>query len=430
MTTSQVASLFLALAAVLVLARLLGAAARAIGQPAVLGEILSGILVGPTLFHGAVSHLLFPVGVQPFLTALADLGLALFMFLTGAELEHAVVRAQGRAAVGVAAGSVLLPLGLGCLLATDLFQHHRVGSEAAFVLFLGAAMSVTAFPVLARILGDRGMQYTRIGGTALAAAALADVAAWLLLAAVVMVSGGPAQWRLLLLPVYLLVLIGAVRPLLRRLVTARRATVTGADPALLAVVLGGLMLSCWATEWMGLQFIFGAFLFGAVLPRGTSGQAPEAVLKGLGSIGVVFLLPVFFVIAGLKVNLSHLGGESLGELALILLTAVAGKALGAFAGARLQGLPTQEARTMATLMNARGLTELVILSVGLQLGVLDQSLYSLMVVMAVLTTFMTGPILRLVHPDARTEEELRPASEAEHADGLTAAGAGRTAPGA
>ncbi|MEV7601776.1 cation:proton antiporter [Kitasatospora sp. NPDC089797] len=412
MSTTQAQALFLTLAVVLALARLLGAAARRIGQPAVLGEILIGILIGPTFFHGALAHHLLPAPAQPYVGALAGLGLALFMFLTGLELEPSLIRSQGRTAMSVALCSTALPFVLGTLLAWRLLPHHQVHSRVGFVVFLGASMAVTAFPVLARILADRQMMQTRIGGIALASAAASDVLAWLLLAVVVVVSGGPSPWRLALAPVYLALLLGVARPALRRMAATRAAGPGEAggppSPAAVAVVLGGLMLSCWATEWMGLHYIFGAFMFGAALPRGVVAPALDPVrgiAEGLRGLGVVFLLPLFFVTAGLNVDLTLLGSQGWGETALILLVAVVGKGLGAFAGARAVRMPGRQAATLATLMNTRGLTELVILSVGLQLGVLDKPLYARMVLMAVVTTFMTGPVLRLLHSDQRIQQD-------------------------
>lgn len=278
-----------------------------------------------------------------------------------------------------------------------------------FVLFFGAAMSVTAFPVLARILTDRGMQRTPVGGVALACAAVDDLLAWSLLAVVTTIAGGTGQWHTLLAPVYLALMIGVVRPLFRRLFAAH--AVTGRlSPQLLAPVLIGLMLSCCATEWMGVHFIFGAFFFGLVMPRSGPQIVRNGLLDSFENIGTVFLLPVFFVTAGLKVDLSHLTTRNLGELGLILLVAISGKFVGAFAGARLQGLPTRHSSVLAILMNTRGLTELVILTVGVQLNVLDQQLYSLMVVMALVTTFMAGPILRLIYPSDQIELDTLPAN--------------------
>ncbi|MFE9337674.1 cation:proton antiporter [Streptomyces sp. NPDC007063] len=405
MTPEQVQSFFAALAAVLVLGRLLGAAARRLGQPPVVGELLAGVLLGPTLFGGAAARFLFPADIRPLLAALADLGLVLFMFLVGYELDLTRLRGTERLAVSVSLCSVLVPLLLGGLLALHLADRHATGGRAAFVLFLGAAMAVTAFPVLARILADSGLGRTRIGGIALACAALDDVLAWSLLAVVATVAGGGGQWRMLLAPGYLALMLCVVRPGLRWLFhrpgTARRAGWQGwtrdhvtADQ--LVVVLAGLLLSSLATAWLGAHFAFGAFLFGAVLPRDTSRQLRLQLTDRLEYLTRLLLLPAFFVVAGLQVDLSRTGVRGLGELGLILLTAVTGKFAGAYAGARLNRVPPVQSGLLAALLNTRGLTELVILTVGLQLGVLDRELYGLLVVMALLTTVMTGPLLQLL----------------------------------
>jgi len=398
MTSAQTAEAFLAVAVILLLARLLGMAARAIGQPPVLGEILAGILLGPTLFHGEISKHLFPATITSFLSTLAVLGLALFMFGVGYEMEFALVRGRVRTAAGVSFASILLPFGLGTLLAVELLHHHPSAHRTGFVLFIGAAMSVTAFPVLARILTDRRMQHTRVGSLALASAAIDDVVAWSLLAAVTTIVAGSTQWHILFAPLYLAVMVFVVRPLMARLFAG---SVDGRlTPSLMAAVLIGLMLSCWATEQMGMQYMFGAFAFGLLIPRNGAQQIREGIRSSVENVGATFLLPIFFVTAGLKVDLSHVDGQAMGELGLILLVAVSGKFAGAFAGARLQGVRAREAGVLATLMNTRGLTELVILTAGLQLHILDTRLYSLMVVMAVVTTFMTGPLLRLLYPGA------------------------------
>ncbi|MDJ0346012.1 cation:proton antiporter [Streptomyces sp. H10-C2] len=414
MTGNQAAEFFLALVVILILARLLGWAARSIGQPPVLGEILTGILIGPTLFHGVIAQNLLPTEIRPYLSPLASLGLALFMFAIGSELEHSVMRAQGRIAGSVALSSVLLPFALGTALAVYLAGNHQSVHRAGFVIFLGAAMSVTAFPVLARILADRGLLRTRIGGVALACAAVDDLLAWSLLAVAVAATGA-GQWHMLLAPVYLAAMWLLVRPALRRLLVMTdqpRAAWVPAVPVP-AVVVTGLLLSCWAAEWLGLHFIFGAFLFGAVMPRGLSPQA-AAVPDGLRQFGSFLLLPVFFVTAGLKVDLSHLDSRDWGELALILLTAIGGKAAGAYGAARLQGWRNRQALVLATLMNTRGLTELVILTVGLQMGVIDAGLFSLMVVMALVTTFMAGPLLSLLLPPVPKPTVPKPVLEPHH----------------
>jgi Kef-type K+ transport system membrane component KefB len=398
--TDQQVQLFLAdLAIIILLARLLGIAAKRLGQPPVLGEIIAGILLGPTLFHGKITATLFPITLRAPLSALANLGVVMFMFAVGYLLDLRLIRGRERVAASVSVSSIILPLSLGVGLGAWLASRHHVHHVLPFALFVGTAMSVTAFPVLARILTDRNMHRTRIGSIALASAATDDVLAWSLLAVVVAIAGaGSQQFRLLLVPVYAGVMFGLVRPLLRRLVDVyqRRG---GLTPSILAAVLAGLLLSSYATGWMGLKYIFGAFLFGVVMPReGAAAALREEILDRLEQVSVLVLLPVFFVVSGLSVNLSSVGLSGLVELCLILLVAVVGKFVGAFAGARLAGVPGRPAGVLATLMNTRGLTGIVILSVGLQLHILDQSLYSLMIVMAIVTTVMAGPLLHFLYP--------------------------------
>jgi Kef-type K+ transport system membrane component KefB len=407
LTTFQATFLLLDLALILLLSQVCGRIAQRLGQPAVIGEVIGGILAGPTLL-GVVSTTLFPMEVRPFLAALANVGVAIFMFLIGLELNHRNLRGQGSIAASVAISSTLLPFGLGVGLALFLAGRHETGHRLGFLLFLGAAMSVTAFPVLARILTDRGLQRTTLGGLALASAAIGDVLAWTLLAAVIAVAGagGADQWPLLLLVPYLGLMLGVVRPLLRRHLAGR----TGTTPGLVAGIFIGMLLSAAATEWMGLHFLFGAFLFGAVIPREGTRPLRREILESTQRFNGTLLLPVFFVVAGFRVDLSLSAGGLL-DLGLILLVAITGKFGGAFLAARLHRLPQRQSVMLAILMNTRGLTELIILMVGLQLGLLDTGLYSLMVVMAVVTTAMAGPLLRLaglrapVPPPDGTDED-------------------------
>ncbi|MCE7003138.1 cation:proton antiporter [Kibdelosporangium philippinense] len=401
MNTHQVVFLLLDLAVIVVLARLLGALARKFDQPAVIGEVLAGILLGPTLFGEGFSAALFPTDVRPFLAALANVGVAIFMFMVGLELERTLLRGKGKLALTVSLTSIVLPFTLGVGLAFYLAVNHQAEHRLGFVLFIGAAMSVTAFPVLARILQDRGMLKTTLGGLALTSAAVGDVLAWCLLAVVVVVSGnasGTEQWLIVLGPLYIALMLWVVRPLLRKLFTASRA-------GTLPIVLAGVLVSGAVTEWIGLHFIFGAFLFGVIVPREGTEKLRHTIIERVGEFNSALLLPVFFIVTGLKVNLSGLGTTGLVELGLVLLVAITGKFGGAFVGARLHGLPARKSAALATLMNTRGLTELIILTVGLQLGMLDQPLYSIMVAMAVITTAMAGPLLRVIYPAAVIERD-------------------------
>lgn len=415
MTAHEVGLLMLGLALILVLARIGGWLAQKVGQPPVVGEIIAGIALGPTLLGSHLSTVLVPTDIRIPLSALANVGLVLFMFIVGYELDHKLIRGRERVAVSVSVGSILLPCALGVTLAYWLASRHGVadGDRLPFVLFLGAAMSITAFPVLARILTDRGLHRTRLGGLALASAAVDDVIAWSLLAVVVTVAGASAeaQWHVLLTLPYVALMFFGVRPLLRRLLP-RHAGAGRLTPALLAVVLVGLLLSAYAAEWLGVHVIFGAFLFGAVMPREGGEALRQDILERLEQVSVLLLLPVFFFTSGIKVDLRDVGLDGLLELGLILLVAISGKFVGAYVGARLQRVPTRQSFALATLMNTRGLTEIVILTVGLQLGILDQSLFSLMVVMAIVTTVMAGPLLSVFYSERRIERDV---AEAERA---------------
>lgn len=402
--------LLIDIAIIVLAARLAGTILARLGQPPVIGEILAGILLGPTLLGHVAGHRLFPATVLPPLTALADLGLVLFMFTVGMELDQALVRSEGRAAGGIAASATATPFVLGCALAAALADQHAHGRHLAFVLFLGIAVAATAFPVLARILTDRGMQHSRLGGLALSSAALIDAIAWAMLAIVVAIASAAdgSSWRLALLPGYLLIMGGVVRPLLKRLATAAERTgklTTG----MVSYLLIGVLISAAATQWMQIHFIFGAFLFGALMPR--SGdvvrQVPERILQ-LATV----LLPIYFVITGLTVNLSTLPVSSVGILTAILAVSIGGKLTGAYAGARLTGTPPRDSAVLAALINTRGLTEIVILTVGLQEHILDTEMYSLMIVMALVTTAMTGPLLSLITRRDRGAEQAEDTGQA------------------
>jgi Kef-type K+ transport system membrane component KefB len=410
MRLDTVGPLVLGLAVIVVLAWLFGALARRLGQPAVIGEILAGILLGPSLFGGALTRTLFPADVRPWLALLANIGVAVFMFLVGMEFDRDLLRGQARMATGVSLSAIMLPFALGALLALYLIGHHPTGHRLAFVLFIGTAMSVTAFPVLARILTDRGMIDTPIGGLALACAAVGDVLAWALLAVVGALAGAATEpWQVLLIVPFTAVLLGVVRPLLARLAARYPAGGRLSGVGVLLAVSVGLLLCAQATERMGLHLIFGAFLFGVAMPRAGAPVIREQVLPWIRRICSVLLLPVFFMTASLAVDLSTMDAVAFGELALILLVAIAGKFLGAFVGSYFHGVRARPSAVLAVLLNTRGLTELVALTVGLQLGVLPPDLFSLMVVMALVTTAMTGVLLKFVHPEERVRRDVRPA---------------------
>ena len=418
-----VAFVFIDMAVILVVARLMGMLFRRLRQPAVIGEILAGIALGPSLLGllpGDLPGVIFPTDVRPFLTVVAQLGLIIFMFIVGLELDLTLVRGKERLAATVSLSSVALPFGLGLLLAVLLYREHSdVGGEEVeflpFALFIGASMSVTAFPVLARILTERGMHRTQIGVLALACAAVDDVLAWSILAVVLAVaeSQSPLDLPILLAEsvAFVVVMFRVVRPQLRRLVSGYQ-TAGRLTPNLLSVVLVGVLVSSFVTHAIGIHVIFGAFVFGVIMPREGAAALLHEILERLEQVSVLLLLPVFFIATGLNVDITGLGSAGLVELLAVLAVAITGKFVGAAAAARVMGIRARRASAIGVLMNTRGLTELIILNIGLSIGVLDQELFTILVVMAIVTTVMTEPLLRLVYPDRLIARDI---AEAERA---------------
>ena len=400
----------LAVAVVMVVARVVGSALTRLHQPRVIGEIVAGILLGPSLLGvvapGALDYL-FPAEVIGALRVLAQTGLVFFMFLIGLELDLPLVRRSARSAVLISHVSIALPLALGTASALVLFPLFGTGDFTPFALFIGAAMAVTAFPVLARILTDTGLHRTRIGAVALACAAIDDVTAWCLLAAVVGLAdadGASDALRVTALGVvYVAVMIGILRPLAARLLALHEAR-GRSDQTAAAVILIVVLLSAWTTEWIGIHAIFGAFLAGAVMPRG------RALLDDLAhqveAITLLLLLPVFFAVVGLTTRLGLVDKPELWALTgLVLVVAVVGKWGGSMVAARASGESWRAATAIGILMNTRGLTEIVILTIGREIGILSPALFAIMVLMALVTTLMATPLLAVVYPRSHVERE-------------------------
>jgi Kef-type K+ transport system membrane component KefB len=404
--------LLLQLVVILATARACGLLLRRFGQPQVIGEMAAGIVLGPIVFGALLPDFhaqLFAKDSLPALSALSTLGLVLFMFIVGAELRApAGVRAQLKSAGLVAVLGVLLPMVLGLAIAPWLYPELAPAGVGywPFALFFATAMSITAFPVLARILKDRGMTRTPLGQLALGSAAIADVFAWILLALVVALigsgDGAPGFARITLGMLALAALVfGVLRPLYAWLL--RRGSIDGRPtPTMLAALLIGLFACAAATEWLQLHAVFGAFLFGACLPR--DDRLLHYLVSRIEMLAVVALLPIFFALSGLNTTNDAFVGAGLGTLALIVAVAVVGKVVGGTAGARLGGHGWRDSLGTGALMNARGLMELIVIKVGLDAGLIGPQLFTMLLVMAIVTTLMTGPMLAWFarHPSAKS----------------------------
>jgi len=390
----------IALLAVLVTGQVLSWLLRYLGQPQVMGEVLGGILLGPSvlgwLWPEAAAFLLPPFLV-PYLNVLAQLGVILYVFLVGLELNPAVLHERFRSLLAITHAGIMAPFLLGAFLA--LYLYPRFSSTeipfSSFALFISIALSITAFPVLARILTDRGMQKTRIGVIALGCAAMNDVLGWCLLAFVIGVIQAKVSGAFLILGLtatFLALMFLIVRPLVAYLL--RRSPEIRWTRALAALIFAALLLSSLATEAIGIHAIFGAFLLGAVIPH----DNPVAVTmaRKLEDLVTVLLLPSFFALTGMRTRIgSATTAEEWFACGLIIIAATVGKFGGVLLGARLgAGLSWRDALVLGALMNTRGLMELIVLNVGLDLHILSPTLFTLMVLMSLATTLTTTPLLQ------------------------------------
>ena len=384
-------------------------------QPQVVGEMVAGILLGPSLLGWVAPNLsatLFPPESLALLYALSQVGLLLFMLLVGLELDTKELRRLGHVAVVISHTSIIVPFVLGALLAFHLYPRMADASMSftGFVLFMGAAMSVTAFPVLARILSERNLLGTRLGTLTIACAAVDDVTAWCLLAAIIALVRAKLNhlplWLMLAgLGIYLGLMIFVVRPIARNFV-ARRGTDRVPDKVIAILILCALA-SSWATEWLGIHALFGAFFAGVMMPKEKA--FTEAVREKLRPLVVVLLIPLFFAFTGLRTSIGLISGSAmLAYCGLVFIVAVTGKFGGSMLAARIMGTPWREAAAIGILMNTRGLIELVILNIGLDIGILPRPLFSMMVLMAVGTTLITTPLLSWIysHPEESTHSAL------------------------
>ncbi len=378
-------------------------AKKFLGQPTVVGEMIAGVVLGPSLvglLFPQFNAALFSKPSLSIIYAMAQVGLVLYMFLVGLEFNVGLIRSRLRSALSVSVAGIVVPFALGAALALVYVKDRALFTEGVSsgeaMLFMGAAMSITAFPMLARIIYERGLSGTSLGTLALAAGSSDDAAAWCILAIVLAsfkdapgvaaaaIGGGIA---------YAFVLFVVARPLLARLETVAAKEKTLTNP-MLSFVLLLLMLGAWFTDAIGIYAVFGAFMLGAAMPRGFLNEKLQSTL---GPLVTTFLLPLFFVYSGLNTRIGLISSWHLWVIALVILAAaIIGKFAATALAARLSGEPWRESLGIGALMNARGLMELIILNIGLEAGLITPTLFSIMVIMAIVTTLMATPLFEWV----------------------------------
>jgi Kef-type K+ transport system membrane component KefB len=388
---------------------------KRINQPQVVGEMVAGILLGPSLLGWAapeVPSFLFPAPSLGYLNALSQIGLVFFMFLVGISLNPSELKGHGHAAVLTSHSSIVTPFCLGSALALFLYPRLATAgvSFVSFALFMGSAMSITAFPVLARILTERNLLRSRMGTLAISCAAVDDVTGWCILAYIVILVRSESSATSLWITVggaltYVLVMMAGVKRLLGGFERSfhKHGRLTENAMAFMLVLA---LISALTTEKLGIHSLFGAFFMGAIMPK--SAGFIRAVLNKLESLTVVALLPLFFAFSGLRTSIGMVHGELWIFTALVIATAIAGKFGGSMFAARMAGVPWRDATSLGILMNTRGLMELIALNIGLDIGVISSTVFTIMVLMALVTTFMTSPLLEWAYPAKSRAKESDP----------------------
>lgn len=400
---------------IIIVARFFGWIFRKIGQPTVIGEIIAGIVLGPSLlgmYFPEFSLALFPVASLGNLQFLSQIGLILFMFVIGMELDLKVLKNKANDAVVISHASIVIPFALGVGLA--YFVYHRFAPQGieflSFSLFLGIAMSITAFPVLARIVQERGIHKTRLGTIVITCAAADDITAWCILAAVIaIVKAGSFVSSLYVIGLaigYVLLMLFVVKPFLKRIGDLYR-TKNKLNKPVVAIFFLTLIMSSYTTEIIGIHALFGAFMTGAIMPDIAKFRA--IFIEKVEDVSVILLLPLFFVFTGLRTQIGLINDPYLWKVTgCIILVAVVGKFVGSALAAKFVGQNWRDSLTIGALMNTRGLMELVVLNIGYDLGVLTSEIFTMMVIMALVTTFMTGPALDLINLVFKTKDALIP----------------------
>jgi Kef-type K+ transport system membrane component KefB len=400
--THPFARFLLQLLLILVITRAAGWILRKMGQPAVIGEIGAGIVLGPSLigsYWPAFTQFAFPKESLGTLSIVSEMGLVLFMFVIGIELDAAVVRKKAKQSLVISGVSIAFPFSLGILLSFFLYSNYAASGSAfsGFALFMGIAMSITAFPVLARMLRERGLETSRLGLIALSCAAADDVAAWCILAAITAIIKAQGMagfgWTIGLSAAYVAVMLLLIRPLVRRLILKHADN--GMPRYLIPVLLGGMLASALCAQVIGIHSLFGAFLFGLIIP--VDWPYRRAFVARVEDVAGVLLLPVFFVITGLRTQIGALHSWNDWIVCLLIIAAaIAGKLGGGALAARATGESWKNAFALGALMNTRGLMQLIVLNIGYDLGILSPAIFSMMIIMAVVTTAMTAPVMKWV----------------------------------
>jgi len=389
---------------IILVARIFGWICKKIGQPTVIGEIIAGIVLGPSLlgmYFPEFSAYLFPVQSLGNLNFLSQIGLILFMFIVGMEIDINVLKNKAHDAIVISHASIIVPFSLGMGLAYFIYQSFAPAGVtfSSFGLFIGIAMSITAFPVLARIVQERGIHKTRLGTVVITCAAADDITGWSILAAVIAIAKAgsfvSSLYTILLAVGYVLFMIKIVRPFLKRVGDLHTSS-ANLSKSIVAIFIVTLILSSWTTEVIGIHALFGAFMAGAIMPANQKFR--NIFIERIEDIALVLLLPLFFVFTGLRTEIGLLNDVHLWKITgLIILVAIIGKFVGSALAARFVKQSWKDSLTIGALMNTRGLMELVVLNIGYDLGILTPKIFAMMVIMALVTTFMTGPALNLIN---------------------------------
>ena len=398
---------------IIIVSRIFAFIFRKIHQPTVIGEIIAGIALGPSLLgmlFPEFSLALFPEHSLGNLSLLSQVGLILFMFMVGMELDVKVIQTKVRDAVVVSNAGILIPFTLGIGLAYFIYENFAPDGVAflSYGLFLGLAMSITAFPVLARIVQERGIHKSRLGTLVLTCAAADDITAWCMLAAIIAIAKAgsfmSSLYIILLSILYVLIMLKVVRPFLKR-IGDLHASRENLSKQVVAIFFLTLLISSYTTEVIGIHALFGAFLAGTIMPDNTKFR--NVFIQKIEDVALVLLLPLFFVFTGLRTQIGLLNDIYLWKITgLIILVAIAGKFAGSAIASKIMGQNWRDSLTIGALMNTRGLMELVVLNIGYDLGILSPEVFSMMVIMALLTTFLTGPALDLIERIFKEKQEI------------------------